>query len=288
MNSKIVVVMIVIFAVVGGGLFVSRGLQKAKDLTETKGDDMKLKAAVLTATLIASTQVWAGDATVTGKISLDPTVPVPTMTTIKMSADPKCEANNAGKEIKAQSLVMSPDKTVANVFVRVKSGLKTTTFTTPTEPVVVDQFGCMYIPHVIATMVNQPVKIKNSDGTLHNVHGTPTTNAEFNIAMPAFKKEMDKVFDKEESPFHVKCDVHPWMSGYVAVMTHPYFSVTKEDGKFEIKGLDAGEYEIEVWHEKLGVQTAKVTVAAGETKVQDFVLTKPTTVGQLEAIIIER
>jgi hypothetical protein len=107
------------------------------------------------------------------------------------------------------------------------------------------------------------------------------------IAMPAFKTQIDHVFDQvETTPFKVKCDVHPWMNGFVAVMDHPYFSVTGLDGKFEIKGLAAGEYEIEIWHEKLGAQTAKVTVAGGETKVQDFVLQKPAQVSQLDAVMI--
>lgn len=235
-----------------------------------------------------ATSAASATATVTGKVFFDGVIP--NMPVIKMDADPKCVTNNQGKEVKAETLVMGEGKAVANIFVKIKSGLAAgKTYTTPTTPVVVDQHGCRYIPHVLATMKGQAVQIKNSDGTLHNVHMMPTTNKEANIAMPAFKTQIDHMFDQiETTPFKVKCDVHPWMAGFVAVMDHPYFSVTGLDGKFEIKGLDAGEYEIEIWHEKLGTQTAKVTVAAGETKTQDFTFTlqKPGQVSQLNAVMI--
>ena len=64
--------------------------------------------------------------------------------------------------------------------------------------------------------------------------------------------------------FFVKCDIHPWMKSWVHVLDHPFFSVTKEDGKFEITGLPAGKFELEFWHEKLGASHQVVSVAAGE------------------------
>ncbi len=232
-------------------------------------------------------QAFAGDAKITGKIMM--TGDIPPVRVLKMDSDAKCVANNAGKEVKSHALVLGAGNTISNVFVKVKSGLKPgVTHALPATPVEIDQYGCMYMPHVVAAMKGQTVRVKNSDGTLHNVHGLPTANAEFNVPMPPMKKVMDKTFDKAEDPFRIKCDVHPWMEGYVAVMDHPYFSVTKEDGTFTISGLDAGEYEIEVWHEKLGTQTAKVTVGAGETKTQDFSLSKPAAVGQLDAVMIVR
>lgn len=251
---------------------------------------MKLKLGIvaLAATLFIGTQSLAGDASITGTITWEGNVP--NMKVLKMNADPKCVKNNEGKEVKAQTLVLGPNKTVANIFVRVKIGLPAgKTYDTPADPVVIDQLGCMYIPHVIVSMKDQGVKILNSDGTLHNVHALPKINKEFNVAMPAFKKEIEKKFDKVEiDPFRIKCDVHPWMNGYFAVMDNPFFSVTKEDGKYEIKGLDPGEYEIEIWHEKLGTQTATVKVGAGESKTQDFTLKKLTKTAQIEAVMIIR
>ena len=95
------------------------------------------------------------------------------------------------------------------------------------------------------------------------------------MAMPKFKKEASKKFEKSEAPFAVKCDVHPWMSAWVAVFDHSFFTVTKQDGKFSLAGLPAGTYDVVAWHEKLGEQTASITVGADETKAQDFSFKKP-------------
>ena len=65
------------------------------------------------------------------------------------------------------------------------------------------------------------------------------------------------------------------MSAYVAVFAHPFFSATSTDGKFTIAGLDPGTYEITAWHERLGTQTATVTVGASDTKAQNFKFALP-------------
>ncbi|MCP5464168.1 MAG: carboxypeptidase regulatory-like domain-containing protein [Deltaproteobacteria bacterium] len=245
---------------------------------------MKRQFLTVALGMLVSTSAMAGG-TVSGTIKYDGQVPP--MKTIKMSADAKCEAKHT-EPVTAEALVLGEGNTLANIFVRVKSGLpEGKTYETPAEPTVLNQLGCMYVPHVIAVQKDQPVKILNSDGTLHNVHGLPTKNAEFNVAMPAFKKEISKTFDQVEDPFKVKCDVHPWMGGYIAVMDNPFFDVTAQDGKFEIKDLPAGDYEIEFWQEKLGTQVQKVTVADGATQTLDVTMTRPETVGQLNFIVIE-
>jgi hypothetical protein len=124
-------------------------------------------------------------------------------------------------------------------------------------------------------MVGQTYRILNSDGVLHNVHALPKVNRSFNKPMPPTMKETTATFDKPEEVFQIKCDVHPWMLAYVGVFTHPFFSVTRPDGKFTISGLDPGTYTITAWHEKLGTQTATVTVGANDTKTQDFKFTTP-------------
>jgi hypothetical protein len=121
-------------------------------------------------------------------------------------------------------------------------------------------------------MAGQPIKILNSDGILHNVHPLPKNNRKFNLAMPKAITSTEKSFPKvEETPFVIKCDVHPWMKAYAAVLGHPFYSVTSKDGKFNISGLEPGNYEVEAWHEKMGTLTASVTVKAGETAVNNFV-----------------
>jgi plastocyanin len=195
---------------------------------------------------------------------------VPKFREIKMDADPICLSQHT-ESVFPQTLVLGPDKTMADVFVHITKGLpQGAQYPAPPEPVVIDQQGCMYDPHVVGVLVGQPVKVLNPDGTLHNVHALSKINPEFNLAMPKFRKETIKIFDKAEFMFPIKCDVHPWMAAWVAVMEHPFYDVTEEDGRYLLKDVPAGEYEIEAWHEKLGSQKATVSVKEGSSNQINF------------------
>ena len=98
----------------------------------------------------------------------------------------------------------------------------------------------------------------------------PKGNSEFNNGQPIQGMKMTHTFDKKEVMVPFKCDVHGWMNAYVGVLDHPYFAVTDKSGKFELKSLPPGTYTIEAWHEKLGTQTASVTLGPKETKDVDL------------------
>lgn len=217
--------------------------------------------------LFSAAGAFAGQ--VNGKVVFDDDPPPPKE--INMDADPVCASKHDGP-VYSERLVLGADKSMANVFVQVKNP-PAGDYPAPAEPVVIDQIGCLYVPHVVGAMVGQPVLFKNSDGILHNVHGSPEANPPFNDAMLAMIKEKRKVFNLPEPAFPVMCNVHPWMTSYVAVMTHPFFDVTGEDGSFTLENLPDGEYEIEAWHEMLGTKTAKVMVSGGAASV-DFSYTR--------------
>jgi plastocyanin len=151
----------------------------------------------------------------------------------------------------------------------VKDGL-TGNFPPPATPVVLNQKGCQYSPHVFGVQVGQPVQIVNSDPTLHNVHAMPKTNQEFNMGQPIQGMKFDHTFTAREVMVPFKCDVHGWMNAHMAVLDHPFFAVTGPDGTFTIKGLPPGKYTIEAVHEKLGTQTITVELAAKDAKAADF------------------
>jgi len=207
-----------------------------------------------------------GTVTYTGK--------VPALKPIDMSADPNCAAKHAGKPQPSDVLVLGPNNTMANVMVRVK-GPVAGNFPAPAQPVVIDQKGCHYTPHVVGVRVGQTLQMRNSDGLLHNVHALPKVNTPFNMAMPANRVTADTKFGKEEGMFLVKCDVHGWMTSYVGVFGNPFYAVTGPDGKFNIPNLPPGTYEVEAWHEKLGTRTGKVTVPAAGAGTVDFSFAPP-------------
>jgi plastocyanin len=229
----------------------------------------------LAAGLVMAAAVWPGAApfasSITGTVTFDGKAP--NLAPVTMNADPAC-AKMHSKPAPNEMLVLGSGNTMGNILVWVSKGLPAgKTWPVPKAPAVLDQKGCQYAPHVMGIMVGQTYRILNSDGILHNVHALPKVNKAFNKPMPATMKEATTTFDKPEPVFQIKCDVHPWMSAYVGVFTHPFFSTTGTDGKFTISGLDPGTYEITAWHERLGTQTASVTVAGDETKTQNFKFT---------------
>lgn len=193
----------------------------------------------------------------TGKVLFEGAAPAPTP--IRVDADPVCLLQNPNGRTSEEAVVNS-NGTLKNVFVYVKQGLEGQKFQAPTTPVVFDQRGCHYEPHVFGIMVNQPLEILNSDGTLHNVHSLPKNSKEFNLGMPIQGMKLTQQFSSPEVMVKIKCEVHPWMAAYAGVLDHPFFGVTGDDGTFQIKDLPPGEYVLEAWHEKYGAQTANVKV----------------------------
>jgi len=216
------------------------------------------------------TYAFAGS--ITGTIKFDGTAPHSRL--IHMDADPVCYAVNKGN-VNSPALVLGDNNTLGNVFVYIKSGLAKSSYPPFAQDAVINQGGCNYTPHVIGVMAGQKVKFLNPDGTLHNVHAMCQINPEFNASMPDFRKEMEVAFTKPEFMFQVRCDVHPWMQGWIAVMPHPFFAVTGLSGQFEIKNIPAGTYQIEAWHEKLGTKTAAVTVTDNSAQKIDFTFSGP-------------
>lgn len=204
---------------------------------------------------------------VSGVVKLDGTAPK--FKPINMSADPYCVKANSTPAFPDQ-VVVGDGNTLANVVVYVKTGAEGYSFPTPTDSVTLDQKNCMYTPHVVALMVGQQLSVVNSDDTTHNIHPTPADNREWNKSQPPKSPSITDTFARPEVAIPVKCNVHPWMKSYIAVMANPYYAVTDKDGKFELKNLPPGTYTIEAWQEKYGVVDQTVTIGAKESKTSDF------------------
>lgn len=144
--------------------------------------------------------------------------------------------------------------------------------------VVMDQMNCQFVPHVIAVTQDQAVEFKSSDAVGHNLRYAPFKNAPLN-QMIAPNGKLDAKLVAERLPIEVKCDIHPWMTGYMMVFDHPFFTITGDDGSFEIKGVPAGTQKLVVWQERVGYVTEgkavgqPVQVTAGQvTDVGDIKL----------------
>lgn len=215
------------------------------------------------------------EGSITGTINFTGTAPAPKE--ISMGADPVCASSNPDPH--AEDLVVNGDK-IANVFVYIKDGKagdKSITgykFDPPAEAATLDQHGCHYVPHVLGIQVNQTLNVINSDQTPHNINFDAKLNDKFNQGQGPGAAAITKQLKRPETVIPVKCNQHPWMKAWVAVLPHSFYAVTDKDGHFEIKGVPPGTYTVVAWHEKYqqGI-TQSVTVAASEKKETNFSFT---------------
>ncbi|WP_255550905.1 hypothetical protein [Granulicella sp. dw_53] len=194
----------------------------------------------------------------------------PARVRIDMSQDPACVGT--GQENYSEQYVVHQGG-LANVYIYMKSGPAAALAAPPTtnKPVVMDQKGCQYAPHVVAVMRSGMVEFRSSDATMHNIHTLPEGDSrQVNVTQrPKGTPEVVRL-QQPEVMMPVRCDLHPWMTGFINVSDTPFFAVTDEDGQFEIEGLPEGTYVFGAVHERLGEQTLTVTIEPHETGKADF------------------
>lgn len=204
--------------------------------------------------------------TITGTIRFEGTPPP--ARPIEFGAEKQCSIGHQHAP-QYEDLVVGSGGTIKWVLVYVKEGAPEGG-EAPAEPVVYDQRGCIFEPHVAVARVGQPVEFRNNDPVLHNVRGMSKQKQAFNVAQPIQGMKTQRTFKSPEIGMLLKCDVHFWMTSYLHVLPHPYAAVTGNDGRFTISGLPVGTYTIEAWHETLGTQTQVVTVQAGAAATADL------------------
>jgi hypothetical protein len=230
------------------------GCGESKQVTRQEVPPAHIDAA--TAAVISGKVAFAGKA--------------PAMPVLDMSANPSCERLNKAKPPHAEEVVVNPNSTLKNTFVWIKSGLPDGRWNPPGDVAKLDQIGCIYEPHVLGLMVGQTLEISNSDTVNHNIHANATVNPGWNVTEPPRAEKRTERFEKEEILFPVTCGVHPWMRSYLAVVSHPFFAVTGEDGSYSLKGVPPGNYTVEAVHEKYGKKEMQIVIGARESKVVDF------------------
>ena len=195
----------------------------------------------------------------TGKVMFTGVKPQPNK--IDIDEDPECAALHK-TPVYDQSEIVNRNRTLANVFVYVKSGLEGKKFAPPNTPVTIDQRGCWFIPRVLGIQVGQMLRVTNSDPVTHNIHPRPHENREWNHSQSPGAPPIERKFTIPEIMVRVKCNIHGWMHAWIGVVDNPYFAVTGSDGTFDLKDLPPGKYTIAAWQEVLGSQEQTVTVPA--------------------------
>jgi plastocyanin len=232
----------------------------------------KLSSLVLSAALIAlpvsGLAAYQGadvkdGGSISGTVKFKGSAPAP------KKVDVSKDKEVCGKTPKTDESLIVNNGNLVNAVVTItdiKSGKKI-----EAKKVTLDQKGCDYHPHVLAFPAGSTVEIVNPDGILHNIHSYSKVNTPFNMAQPKFKKTIEQKIDKPEV-IQVKCDVHGWMEGWLVATENPYFAVTDNSGSFKLTDVPPGSYTVQVWHEKLGKSTQKVTVKAKEDAKVNFEL----------------
>jgi plastocyanin len=225
---------------------------------------------MLTLSLLLAAGALAGEPTkanddfgsIAGKITWEGERPAPKPDIdIKEEASKGCKHGAEGMDKRDESLLIDANGGVANVVLTIEvAGAEKKI---PAEPIEFDQEGCRFHPHVAVVPVGATLRFANSDETNHNIHTYPKKNEPINKNVAA-AGTLDQVLAKAEV-IDIKCDIHPWMKGYVVVTDATHWAVSGADGSFKITGLPPGEYELSWWHEELNKgKTAKVKVEAGK------------------------
>lgn len=221
-------------------------------------------AIIVSALMVVGSESSAKQAEEVGsiKVTVHFAGKAPPMATLERKQDPFCTKTS----MNAETVLVNNNKTLRNTVVKLSKGVRGK-FKAPAEASVIDQKACMYRPRVLSMMAGQTLQIKNSDTTLHNVHTYKgrAKKTVFNIAMPSNAKTLEKTFDDGDEIITFRCDVHPWMVGFVYVAEHPFHGVTGADGTVTLANVPARKYTLETWHEKYGFQKTKVRVKAGKT-----------------------
>lgn len=177
----------------------------------------------------------------------------------------------AGANVPSDAILIDRDGGLQNAFVYLKSGLDPSyAYDVQAMPAVLDQRLCQFVPHVVGVQVGQPLEVRNSDDTLHDVHGHPKVNQPFNYGQPVANMRLTRTFTSPEVMVPLTSDIHPWMGAFVGVVSHPFFAVTGPDGSFTISGVRPGGYLVEAWHEKFGTAAERITVDAGQATSLSF------------------
>lgn len=170
-----------------------------------------------------------------------------------------------------QGIVKSSGGVLENAVVYIDK-IDGKTFPPPEKPVILNQVGLVFIPHILPVLVGTEVDFPNEDVVLHNVF-SPGYIGKFNLGTYLQGTTKTRVFEKPGIVL-LLCNVHHEMSAFVLVVETPYFVVTGQDGKYTLKNVPPGKYNLVVWHEKMRYQVKEIEILDQGPKNIDFLMIK--------------
>ena len=175
-----------------------------------------------------------------------------------------------GEEKFGEALLIDEDRGVKNVVVYLDGIRRGKSW--EAGQYTLDQEGCRFAPHVLLVPAGADLAVANNDDILHMIRADGRKNPPFNVGQPKFNRRFTKTLHHPEI-IKVTCDIHSWMSGYIVVQGHPYFTLTDAKGLFRLTDVPPGQYDLRFWHEVLGEKSGKVTVKPNEETTVDVRLT---------------
>jgi hypothetical protein len=170
---------------------------------------------------------------------------------LKVDKDLPC----CGKfDIRDESLIVGADGGLANVFIYVRS--KSVAVCPELEQnvparVTLDNRDCIFQPHCMKIWyTKQAFYTVNSDPVAQNVAFEPLGDVPCNAVIPVGGNATYTFTRRQMTPVLIKCNYHPWESGYILPRENPYVDISAQDGTFRIAKLPAGDLEFQVWHER--------------------------------------
>jgi hypothetical protein len=233
------------------------------------GSDVMLtsRARASVGTALQSNASASGTGEISGKVYFRGNAPQ--LHPILMDKDPVCVSEQSGTALPEDGRV-NTNGTLPNAFVYIAKGTGNLSASTPAMPATLRQTRCRYEPHVMGIMVGQPLQVVTSDPTTHNIHIMPKEGRSWNVTQQPGSPPITSKFSHPEIMIPVHCNVHPWMEAYIGAVSNPYYAVTGDDGSFEIRGVPAGEYTLDIWTATFGTQERQATVRPGEKASIDF------------------
>ena len=176
--------------------------------------------------------------------------------------------------MKSNEVIVNSNNTLKDVLVRFAPGAVKGKFAAPDQPVLgeASKTACTFRA-CRARSPGRSCRSKTTDKTMHNVHTYKGQETILNQGQPAGSSAIKKDnVATEAAILKFKCDVHPWMTGFLVVTDHPFFQTTGADGAFKLDKVPAGKYTLEAWHSKYGLKTTKVTVEAEQDRRSQVLL----------------